>query len=172
MHPFSRWLSLALLVASAAPASSLAADAFAYPAAPRRPVTEVYQGVTVTSDYRWMEDVASPEVRDWIAQENALTRKVLDGSPKRAAIFAELSTLLGQAPTSRFGFRYEGGRLFAMKRQPPANQPRLVVLRDPRDLADGIGRARPERAQPEGHDRDRLVPAVARRQDGRGEPVR
>ena len=135
MHHLSRWLLAVLLVANATPATSLAAEALAYPPAPPRPVTEVYQGVSVTSDYRWMEDVNATEVRDWIAQENALTRKVLDGSPKRAAIFAELSTLLGQAPVSRFGFRYEGGRLFAMKRQPPANQPRLVVLRDPRDLA-------------------------------------
>ncbi len=130
----SRWISVVLLATGIAAAGTAAADPLPYPVAPKRPVTTVYHAVSVTDDYRWLEDTGSAEVRDWIAKENALTRSVLDGSPKRAAIFAELSTLLGQAPTTRYDFRYAGGRLFGLKRQPPANQPRLVVLRDPRDL--------------------------------------
>ena len=125
----------AFLAAALAFVTAASADALPYPPAPRQPVTEVHHGTPVTDDYRWLEDTGSAEVRDWLAKENALTRGVLDASPHRAAIFTELSTLLGQAPTSRYAFRYEGRRLFALKRQPPANQPRLVMLRDPRDLA-------------------------------------
>jgi prolyl oligopeptidase len=127
----------ALLAATlaCANAAAAAAEPLPYPPAPRQPVIDIYHGISVTDDYRWLEDTGAPAVRTWIAQQNALTRSVLDGSPKRAAIFAELSALLGQAPTTRYDFRYAGGRLFALKRQPPANQPRLVVLRDPRDLA-------------------------------------
>ena len=125
----------ALLAAALGFVTAALADALPYPPAPRQPVTEVHHGTSVTDDYRWLEDTGAPAVRTWIAQQNALTRSVLDASPKRAAIFAELSTLLGQAPTTRYGLRYAAGRLFALKRQPPANQPRLVVLRDPHDLA-------------------------------------
>jgi prolyl oligopeptidase len=112
-----------------------AAQAPAYPAAPRRPVTDVYQGTSVSEDYRWLEDTGSADVQAWIASQNALTRSRIDALANRPAIFQELSTLLGQAPTMRSYFRFAGGKLFAMKRQPPANQPRLVVLSDPADTA-------------------------------------
>src|SRR5438270_13478707 len=39
------------------------------PATPQRPVTEVYHGVAVTDDYRWLEDPANPEVKAWVAQQ-------------------------------------------------------------------------------------------------------
>ena len=117
-------------------ALSAAADGpLAYPPTPRRPVTDVYHGVSVSEDYRWLENVIAPEVRDWIASENALTRGWIDARPQHAPILDELTTLLGQAPVSRAALRYAGGRIFAMKRQPPANQSRLVVLASPLDLA-------------------------------------
>ena len=135
MRHFSRSISSALLAAGLVSTSAASAESLPYPTTARQAVTDVYQGLSVTEDYRWLEDTGAAGVGDWIAQQNALTRSVVDGSPHRAAIFAELSTLLGQAPVSRFDFRYAGGRLFALKRQPPANQPRLVVLGDPHDLS-------------------------------------
>jgi prolyl oligopeptidase len=115
--------------------AAAADDKLPYPSAPRRTVTDVYHGVTVSEDYRWLEDVNAPEVRDWIASQNALTRGWIDALPQRNQIFAELTKLLGQAQVSRGSLRYAGGKLFALKRQPPANQPRLVVLADPSDLS-------------------------------------
>jgi prolyl oligopeptidase len=135
MSYFSGWISVALLALGVMATASAPAEPLPYPPAPRQPVIDVYQGTSVTDDYRGLEDTGSPAVRAWIAQENALTRSVVDASPQRPAIFAELTELLGQAPTTRASFRYAGGRLFALKRQPPANQPRLVVLGDPHDLA-------------------------------------
>ena len=102
-----------------------------YPAAARRPVTDVYHGVSVSEDYRWLENTSATEVRDWIASENALTRGWIDARPRHKAIFEELTSLLGQAPVTRTALRHAQGKLFALKRQPPANQPRLVVLADP-----------------------------------------
>ena len=60
--------------------------------------------------------------------QNTTTRRMLDALPARAAIRDELKQLIGRAPVTRSSFRSEGGKLFALKRQPPKNQPMLVVL--------------------------------------------
>jgi len=104
------------------------------PATPKRPVTEVIQGVQVTDDYRWLERTEDPEVKAWIAAQNLATRKALDARPERAAMRKELKVILEDTSVSRYSFRYVGGKLFAIKNQPPKNQPMLVSLRDPRDL--------------------------------------
>jgi prolyl oligopeptidase len=112
-----------------------AAASLAYPEAPRRPVVDTYHGAEVTDNYRWLEATDTPAVEAWVAQQNALTRSQLDKQPNRGAIRAELGELLGKAPTTRRELHYAAGKLFAMKSQPPANQPRLVVLTDPADTA-------------------------------------
>lgn len=127
-----RWV---LIGAGAGMGMTAMAAPLTYPEAPRRPVIDTYHGVPVTDNYRWLEDTDSPAVQAWVAQQNALTRSQLDKLPNRGAILQELTELLGKAPTTRRQFHYAGGKLFAMKAQPPANQPRLVVLADPTDPA-------------------------------------
>jgi len=108
--------------------SALAAAAGpGYPPTAKRPATDTYHGVTVVDDYRWLEDDANPEVKRWVAEENALTRRILDAIPQRPAIAARVGELLRTAPVRRYDFRYRA-RLFAMKMQPPKNQPLLVAL--------------------------------------------
>lgn len=111
------------------------AAGLSYPETPRKPVIDLYHGVEVTDPYRWLEATDTPAVEAWVAQQNALTRSQLDPLPSRAAIAGELKTLFGSAPVTRRQLHYAGGRLFAMKSQPPANQPKLVVLTDPMDTA-------------------------------------
>ena len=53
------------------------------PSARKAPATDTYHGVTVTEDYRWLEDPASPEVRAWVDAENRATRAHLDALPAR-----------------------------------------------------------------------------------------
>lgn len=109
-------------------ASALAAAAgLDYPSTAKRPVSETYHGTTVVDDYRWLEDDASPEVKGWIADQNSLTRHYLDALPQRAAIAARVGTLRRTAPVRRYDFEYRR-RLFALKLQPPKNQPILVAL--------------------------------------------
>ena len=114
----------ALLLATA----SAAAAQPEYPPTQKRPITSTYHGVTVTEDYRWLEDDTSPEVKRWVAEQNALTRSVLDAVPQRADIGARVAELLRTAPVRRYDFRYRGRKLFALKIEPPKNQPILVVL--------------------------------------------
>src|SRR6266542_7134027 len=114
------------LVLGAASAITLAAGPD-YPSTARRPVTETYHGVTVVDEYRWLEDDASPEVKRWVAEQNALTRRYLDALPQRPAIAARVGELLRMSPVRRYDFEYRS-RLFALKLQPPKNQPILVAL--------------------------------------------
>ena len=127
-----------VFVSTAFAASVIAADAAPappYPESPRKPVTDTYQGtrgaVAVSDDYRWLENLSDPAVKDWVAAQNATTRRFIDALPQRAAIKKELQELIGHAPVSRFSFEYAGGKLFALKRQPPKNQPMLVTLAAP-----------------------------------------
>jgi prolyl oligopeptidase len=103
------------------------------PAAPKKPVTDVYNGVSVTDDYRWLENYSDPDVRAWTAAENSYARKYLDALPTRAAISEELKKLYSQ-PSPRYeSLHAAGGLLFALKHQPPKEQPLLVALKSADD---------------------------------------
>ena len=98
-----------------------------YPPAAKRPVTDTYHGMTVVDEYRWLEDDSSPEVKRWVAEQNALTRRILDAIPQRQAIAARVGELLRTAPVRHYDFQFRV-HLFALKMQPPKNQPVLVAL--------------------------------------------
>ena len=115
---------------------ALASVAFAQPpAAPKKPVTDVYQGVSVTDDYRWLENYSDPDVRAWTESENSYARKYLDALPQRAAIADELKKLYSQPSPHYDSLHAAGGLLFALKHQPPKEQPLLVALKSADDPA-------------------------------------
>ncbi|MCI0406863.1 MAG: hypothetical protein L0209_12515, partial [candidate division Zixibacteria bacterium] len=105
------------------------------PAAPKKPVTDSYQGVSVTEDYRWLEDYKNPEARKWNEAQNGRTRAFLDKLPGREQIQKRLKELYGSRSSSYFGLHYRGGTLFALKFQPPKEQPFLVALQSADDPA-------------------------------------
>jgi prolyl oligopeptidase len=106
-----------------------------YPHTPRLPITDHYHGIAVEDPYRWLEDAASPVVRDWTAAQNRLTRQVLDAVPQRAKFHARLKELYEAASPDYLALQVRPGRIFAIKRQPPLQQPLLVTLSSPDDLA-------------------------------------
>ena len=55
-----------------------------YPAATKQPVSSKYQGITVTEEYRWLEDFDAPAVKEWNREQNLYTRSYLDAIPFRA----------------------------------------------------------------------------------------
>jgi prolyl oligopeptidase len=99
------------------------------PLTAKRPVTDIYQGVKVSDDYRWLEDWSDPEVKKWSVAENTRTRQYLDHLSARTAIKDRFRQLLAAGSAHYFGLVYRGGTLFAMKDQPPNQQPFLVVMR-------------------------------------------
>jgi prolyl oligopeptidase len=100
----------------------------AYPATPRHPVSDRYHGVVVTEDYRWLERFDDPAVRTWNAEQNRLTRDVLDRVPFRDQLARELRRLLAEGSVNYYALQAVAGRVFVLKSQPPKNQPLLVVL--------------------------------------------
>jgi prolyl oligopeptidase len=107
----------------------LAADAPALPETPKKPVTDAYHGVKVTDDYRWLEKLDDPAVKKWIEAQNKFSRAALDGSKSLPALRKRLKELMSAESPSFGALQYRGDTLFAMKRQPPLEQPFLVTLK-------------------------------------------
>lgn len=103
------------------------------PATLKKPVTDTYQGVSVTEDYRWLEDYKNPQVRKWSEEQNQRTRAFLDRLPGQEQIQKRLKDLYGSRSSSYFALRYRGGVLFALKFQPPKEQSFLVTLQSADD---------------------------------------
>jgi prolyl oligopeptidase len=105
------------------------------PQTPVRPAVDVHHGVTVDDPYRWLEESASDEVRAWVAAQNRHTRAVLDAIPARAAIRARVAELATSVSPDYYALAARPGALFAIKHQPPKQQPLLVWLASADDLA-------------------------------------
>jgi prolyl oligopeptidase len=103
------------------------------PDTPRRPVTREFHGTAVTDPYAWLDNGADAAVRAWTEQQNRHTRAVLDHYPGLSAIRERLRELLTGVTTDYGALRYQGGKLFAMKFQPPKEQAFLVTLASPFD---------------------------------------
>jgi prolyl oligopeptidase len=104
----------------------------AYPETRALDHVDVYHGVSVPDPYRWLEtDVReSPDVRDWVERENAVTRKYLDAIPARTAIEQRLTRLWDFA---RYGVpQKEAGRYFYSYNDGLMNQDQ-VLLQDALD---------------------------------------
>ncbi|MFO0619406.1 MAG: prolyl oligopeptidase family serine peptidase [Polyangiaceae bacterium] len=114
--------------ASASPAASAADYPNGAPIAAKKPVSDTYHGVTVTDEYRWMEDGDAADVKAWSDKENAFARKFLDARPGREKIKAELKKLMGSESPDWPRLDWAGGKLFALKSQPPKQQPFITVL--------------------------------------------
>jgi prolyl oligopeptidase len=98
------------------------------PATPKRPVTDTYHGVKVQDDYRWLQNWNAPEVREWSEKENAYARQFLDHLPSVPALRRRVTEIMEAKTISYGGVQYRKGQLFALKRQPPKQQPMLIVL--------------------------------------------
>jgi prolyl oligopeptidase len=48
------------------------------PKTAKRPVTDVYHNVKVTDNYRWLENVSSPDVGEWVKAQNAHSSSYLN----------------------------------------------------------------------------------------------
>ncbi len=95
-------------------------------------------------------------------EQNALTRRYLDALPQRPAIARRVATLLRSAPYQHYDFRYRK-RLFALKVQPPKNQPMLVAASVHGRAVGDARDSRPERARHRGPHRHRFLHAFLRR---------
>jgi len=87
-----------------------------------------YFGTQVTDDYEWLEDGTSAEVRAFVDAQNALARSTLDALPERAAVRERVASILEASASDWVALREGGGRVFALKEEPPKQQRVLVDL--------------------------------------------
>jgi prolyl oligopeptidase len=118
----------AILGLGLAAASAGFAPLAAIPTA-REPVTNIYQRGAVVDDYQWLEDAASPAVRDWTRQQNERTRAWFDRLEFHDGLEQELSELIADESASYGLDDCRGGIIFATRFKPPAQQPVLVRLK-------------------------------------------
>ncbi len=95
-------------------AACLIAADFTPPPTRTDPVTEVFDGVTITDPYRWLEDQNAPATRAWLSAQDKFARAYLDAIPGRDQLHKDLAALLKidslSAPIAR------GGRYFFSRR--------------------------------------------------------
>src|SRR5438046_1986265 len=127
-------LFLSLLATAAALTLSNVSLAEHAPDTPKKPVATEYNGLTVEDPYQWLENDDDSQVKAWSSVQNQRTRKYLDSLPDRAAIEKQLSDWYAKTSPSYFSLVSRPGILFAMKFQPPKQQPMLVTLAAADDL--------------------------------------
>jgi len=151
--------AVALAVSSLAGHAATETARLAYPPARKGDVVDDYHGTKVADPYRWMEDVDSPETREWVAAENKLTFGYLDAIPGREAIRARLTALWDY---ERYTVPFvRGGRTFFTRNtglqpqnvlyviDPAGGEPRMLL--DPNTLsADGTVALAAQRASMDG----------------------
>ena len=144
-------VALALLILSCGPSTattpiSTAPDPNAEPepaepAAPAPPVaaaratTNTYHGEEVVDPYQWLENPDDPAVRAWSDGQNEYARHVLARLPGLEEIRREVTGILAAPVRSHRAITQRGGKIFALERRPPHEQPFIVVM-DSLDSAD------------------------------------
>jgi prolyl oligopeptidase len=145
---------LALLTLSLGPVAGTLAlptpDLPPPPATPPKPVTDVHHGVQVVDPYRWLENANDPVVRQWTDAENRYTRSYLDHLPALEAIRKRLKELSSATSPDYLDLQHQGGKLFALKSQPPKNQPFLITLASADDPASAHTVVDPNQLNPKG----------------------
>ncbi len=111
---------------------------------PRITLSTTYHGVTVSEDYRWLEDATSEETKAWTAAQSAQTRAFLDSRPSYGAVRRRVEEI-AKAESVRWGrdsyeLEFEGPRragaaYVVLRHEPPKQQPVLVALTDLDDVS-------------------------------------
>jgi prolyl oligopeptidase len=98
------------------------------PAAPVRPVTDKYFGVELTDPYRYLEDLKSPEVQQWMKAQADYARAVLDRIPERHVLLEDMLKFDNAAPARvREVQRLQTGQYFYLKTLSGQNLAKLYM---------------------------------------------
>jgi prolyl oligopeptidase len=98
------------------------------PQTPQVPVVNEYHDVKVIDPYQWLENWDDKRVQSWSDEQNAYARSVLDDLPEVKELRERITKILTAQSVRYYSLCRREGKLFAMKHQPPLEQPLLVVM--------------------------------------------
>ncbi len=156
---FTASTAIAALILAAVACRERPQPNMTYPATAKGDVVDDYFGTKVPDPYRWMEDLDSPAVADWVAAQNRVTVDYLEKLPMRAR-FKQRITELWDYPKVGVPVR-EGGRYFYTRNSGLQRQAPLYRSRQP--YVGAFARPRSERPVSGRHPVAAAVDAVARR---------
>jgi len=91
------------------------------------PVVDILHGLAIEDPYRWLEDHDSPRTKEWIAEQTAYTRQLLDALPGQDRIRRRVEELM--AVDTYDSPRLVCGRTFFLKRRAHEQQPSIYMTR-------------------------------------------
>jgi len=139
-------LSLAVLLATTLAVQADPPSKLTYPQPRRDNTVDNYFGTKVPAPYQWMEDLNSPELAKWVAEENKLTFAYLDNIPERDWMKQRLTQLWNY---EKVGVpAREGGKLFFSKNSGLQNQ--SVVYETTAGVANARELIDPNKLSPDG----------------------
>jgi prolyl oligopeptidase len=86
-------LSIPILTVAAAGFLFAQGPKVTYPKTEKVPVTDTLHGTKLVDDYRWLEDAKDPKVQAWTADQEKLTRSLLEKLPQRGWLAARFEKL-------------------------------------------------------------------------------
>ena len=120
------------------------------PQTPHVPVVNEYHGVEVVDPYQWLEDWDDVQVQSWSDKQNVYARKMLDNLPHVEELRERITEILTAESVRYYSLCRREGKLFAMKRQPPLEQPFLVAMPSAQEPESGRVIVDPTKIDPSG----------------------
>lgn len=80
--------------------SQLISAQYNYPATPEKAVVDDYFGTKITDNYRWMEDMKSPEVQSWFKNQSQYSQSVINKISHREDLFNRMKEVQGMSGDS------------------------------------------------------------------------
>src|SRR5262245_16969359 len=108
-----RRIAAVLLLAASTAGAQQQGSNITYPQTRKVDTVTNYFGTSVADPYRWMEDIETPGVAEWVKTENAITLPYLAALPGRDVFQTRITALYNYARTST-PF-WEGGRWYYTK---------------------------------------------------------
>ena len=116
--------------------------------APVIPVTDTYHGVEIIDNYRYMENIKSDKVQDWIRSQATHASDILNGLNHKEYFYNRLEEVDKGKPFNIYGlWRMKNGSVFYKKRKSNENQGKLYyrdswsdaekLLLDPEAMSEG-----------------------------------
>jgi len=106
-----------------------------YPASPQTNCVEYYHGVAVNDPYRWLEDLNSPQVKNWVEEQNRLTFEYLGKIQQRESIRKRLTELWNY---ERFGVPFKKGKRYFYSRNDGLQNQNVIYMTESLEGAPGI----------------------------------